>query len=234
MKGTPKSAAWSELATLRARLTEHRRHEEALAAQAAAAAVEQGAGQSLFAESVGAVVPLNKGAAASPPRPRPPPRARQRERDEASALAESIADVFDAETLLETDDALSFRRRGIGPDVVRKLRRGVWALQDDLDLHGLRREEAQDRLAVFLREATRAGYRCVRVVHGKGHGSPGREPVLKDKVRRWLAHNAAVLAFTYARAADGGHGALIVLLRSAGEAAASAAPVRRRDAARSR
>src|SRR6185437_13195656 len=97
------SAAWSELATLRARLTEHRRHEEALAAQAAAAAVEQGAGQSLFAESVGAVVPLNKGAAASPPRPRPPPRARQRERDEASALAESIADVFDAETLLETD-----------------------------------------------------------------------------------------------------------------------------------
>ena len=102
---------------------------------------------------------------------------------------------------------------GVGRDVVRKLRRGVWVLQGELDLHGLRRDEARERLLEFLRDAARAGWRCVRVVHGKGHGSPGREPVLKAKVKTWLVQHNAVLAFTYARAADGGHGALIVLLR---------------------
>ena len=99
-------------------------------------------------------------------------------------LVEAISDGFDAESLLDTDDALSFRRRGVGVDVVRKLRRGVWALQGELDLHGLRRDEARERLAAFLREAAQSGKRCVRVVHGKGHGSPGREPVLKGKVSR--------------------------------------------------
>jgi len=159
-------------------------------------------------------------------RPRPPAHAKQRERDEAAVLAESISDEFDAETLLDTDDALSYRRHGVGPDVVRKLRRGVWVLQGEVDLHGLRRDEARERLAVFLREAARAGLRCVRIVHGKGHGSPGREPVLKLKVRSWLAQRSEVLAFTYARAADGGHGALIVLLQPGG---ALSAPSGRRS-----
>jgi DNA-nicking Smr family endonuclease len=129
-------------------------------------------------------------------------------------LEQSISDEFDVESLLETDEALSFRRREVGPEVVRKLRRGVWALQAQLDLHGLRRDEARERLAQFLRDAARAGLRCVRVVHGKGNGSPGREPVLKSKVRNWLVQRNEVLAFTQARAADGGHGAVIVLLRS--------------------
>ena len=78
----------------------------------------------------------------------------------------------------------------------------------------LRRDEAHERVSSFLREATRAGYRCVRVVHGKGHGSPGREPVLKAKVKAWLVKHQDVLAFTHARPADGGHGALIVLLKA--------------------
>ena len=88
-------------------------------------------------------------------------------------------------------------------------------LQDEIDLHGLRRDEAHERVAGFLRDATRAGLRCVRVVHGKGHGSPGREPVLKAKVKSWLVQHRDVLAFTHARPADGGHGALIVLLKAA-------------------
>jgi DNA-nicking Smr family endonuclease len=168
----------------------------------------------IFADAIGHVVPLRKTASERPARARPTPIARQRERDEAAALAESIGDVVDAESLLETDDALSFRRRGIGVDVVRKLRRGVWALQDEIDLHGLRRDEAHARVAQFLREATRSGLRCVRVVHGKGHGSPGREPVLKARVKAWLVKHEDVLAFTHARPADGGHGALIVLLKA--------------------
>jgi DNA-nicking Smr family endonuclease len=204
-----------DLAALRAALAENgRRTEVRQAAERERAAVERRE-QSLFADAVGHVVPLRKSAPPTPARARPAAIARQRQRDEAAALAESISDTFDAESLLETDDALSFRRDGIGLDVVRKLRRGVWVLQDEIDLHGLRSDEAHQRVADFLREATRARFRCVRVVHGKGHGSPGREPVLKAKVKSWLVKHGDVLAFTHARPADGGHGALIVLLKAA-------------------
>jgi DNA-nicking Smr family endonuclease len=96
--------------------------------------------------------------------------------------------------------------------VVRKLRRGNWSIQRQLDLHGLRREDAREALAVFIREAHRAGLRCVRVVHGKGLGSPGKAPVLKGKVQGWLIQKQEVLAFVQARPAEGGAGALVVLL----------------------
>ena len=96
---------------------------------------------------------------------------------------------------------------------MRKLRRGVWVIQDEIDLHGLRSDAARERVAEFVRDSARAGLRCIRVVHGKGLGSPGREPVLKAKVKSWLVQRSEVLAFTHARPADGGHGALIVLLK---------------------
>ena len=165
----------------------------------------------LFALTVGAVTPLREVAVAPAPA-RPAPRARQRERDEAAVMHDAISDEFDVESLLDTDDALSFRRPGIGPEVVRKLRRGVWAIQAQLDLHGLRRDEARERLNRFILDARRAGLRCVRVIHGKGNGSPGREPVLKAKVKTWLVQKQEVIAFTQARASDGGTGALVVLL----------------------
>ncbi len=202
-----------DLTALRSALAEETRAAEKQLAAANDRARAERVERSLFSAAVGTVVPLRKGAPALPARPRPPAQARQRERDEAAVLVESISDEFDAESLLDTDDALSYLRPGVGRDVVRKLRRGVWVLQGELDLHGLRRDEARERLLEFLRDAARAGWRCVRVVHGKGHGSPGREPVLKAKVKTWLVQHNAVLAFTYARAADGGHGALIVLLR---------------------
>jgi DNA-nicking Smr family endonuclease len=167
----------------------------------------------LFTLSVGSVEPLKKRAITPLPGPRPSPTPRQRELDEASVLNEAISDDFDVESLLETDDTLSYRRDGIGPEVTRKLRRGVWAIQAQLDLHGLRRDEAREGMAEFLRESERRGLRCVRVIHGKGNGSPGREPVLKGKVRNWLVQKEEVIAFVQARASEGGHGALVVLLR---------------------
>jgi DNA-nicking Smr family endonuclease len=170
----------------------------------------------LFAITVGQVAPLRRAAVTPLARTQPEPLPRQRERDEAAVLREAISDEFDVESLLETDDALSYRRSGIGPEVVRKLRRGVWSIQAQLDLHGLRRDEAREQLASFLREAVAHGLRCVRVIHGKGNGSPGREPVLKAKVKTWLVQKNEVLAFAQARAADGGHGALMVLLRPTG------------------
>jgi DNA-nicking Smr family endonuclease len=136
----------------------------------------------------------------------------QQQRDEQAVMREALSDEFDVETLLDTDEALSFRRPGLGPDVVRKLRRGQWQLQGQLDLHGLRREDARLALAEFIRYAHKSGWRCVRVIHGKGLGSPGKTPVLKNRVHSWLVQKKEVLAFAQARPADGGAGALVVLL----------------------
>ena len=143
---------------------------------------------------------------------RPAPKVRQYQQDEKAVLIEAISDEFDVGTLLDVDDLLSFRRPGIGPDVTRKLRRGDWSIQRQLDLHGLRRDEAREQLSFFIREAHKHGIRCVRVVHGKGLGSPGKAPVLKSRVLSWLVQKQEVLAFVQAKPADGGAGALVVLL----------------------
>lgn len=168
----------------------------------------------LFRRSIGDVKQLPPdGKVVSHPPP-PKPIARQRLADEQAALRESLSDEFTVETLLDSDSALSFARPGIGPDVLRKLRRGHWVIQDQLDLHGMRTEEAREVLADFLRDAGKRGMRCVRVIHGKGLGSINKEPVLKNKVRNWLVQKNEVIAFCQARAADGGAGALIVLLKA--------------------
>jgi DNA-nicking Smr family endonuclease len=146
----------------------------------------------------------------------PAPLAVQQLLDEQRVLQESISDEFDATTLLDIDDALSFRRPGVGLDVTRKLRKGGWTIQGEVDLHGHRREEAREALSAFLRDAAKRGWRCVRVVHGKGLGSPGKTPVLKGKVHSWLAQKDEVLAFVQARADEGGAGAVVVLLRPFG------------------
>ncbi len=208
-----KARALDELGPLKRALQEAAREAAESAAREHERQAREARERNLFALSVGEVAPLKKPARAPSSTSRPAPIPRQRLRDEAAVMVEAISDEFDVESLLETDDSLSFRRRDIGPEVVRKLRRGVWAIQAQLDLHGLRRDEARESLATFLREAHHAGLRCVRVVHGKGHGSPGREPVLKAKVRGWLVQKSEVVAFAQARASDGGNGALMVLLR---------------------
>lgn len=166
----------------------------------------------VFELTVGPVVPLRQPERVLHPVAKPEPEPRQREADERAVLLQALSDDIDIDTLLDTDETLSFRREGISLEVVRKLRRGHWALQAQLDLHGLRRDAAREALSHFIHESARRGLRCVRVVHGKGHGSPGREPVLKGRVRRWLVQKNEVLAFVQARASDGGAGALIVLL----------------------
>lgn len=168
----------------------------------------------LFRRSVGAVSPLDPPDKAPSSLPRPLPIPRQHLADERAALLESLSDEFNVDTLLDTDEALSFARNGVGPDIVRKLRRGHWVIQDQLDLHGMRRDEAREALGEFLRNATKRGQRCVRIIHGKGLGSVNREPVLKNKVRSWLVQKEEVIAFCQARAVDGGAGALVVLLKA--------------------
>lgn len=168
--------------------------------------------KNLFIRAAGVVQPLPDKRRVLLKKERPAPKVRQYQQDEKAVLIEAISDEFDVGTLLDVDDLLSFRRPGIGPDVTRKLRRGDWSIQRQLDLHGLRRDEAREQLSFFIREAHKHGIRCVRVVHGKGLGSPGKAPVLKSRVLSWLVQKQEVLAFVQAKPADGGAGALVVLL----------------------
>jgi DNA-nicking Smr family endonuclease len=168
----------------------------------------------LFRAAVSDAVPLRTRShrhVAPPPTPRPPVPVESL-LDEHAALVASRDGGHDGDAALEGDENASFLRPGMSPQVLRKLRRGHWVVQAHLDLHGMTRAEAGEALAEFLREAVRHAKRCVRIVHGKGLGSKNREPVLKGKVRQWLAQRAEVLAYCQAPAPQGGSGALLVLL----------------------
>ena len=208
----PKARSLQDLKALRQRLAEARAPAAAEAAAREAAARRVRAEQDLFARAAGAVTPLRDHGRVVHAPAGAPPEPRQRQIDEQAVLRESLSDEFDASTLLQVDGDLSFSRPGIGPDVTARLRRGHWAVQQQIDLHGLRTDEAREALGQFVRSAHRAGVRCVRVVHGKGLGSPGRTPVLKAKVHGWLIQKKEVLAFVQAKPLEGGAGALVVLL----------------------
>jgi DNA-nicking Smr family endonuclease len=157
------------------------------------------------------------------------PRASVRRRPKASAqatgeLAEtmpliaapSVSDTggSPAEDAIAGADALSFQRPGVRTQVLRRLRRGLYPIEDELDLHGLNQAAARDSLAEFITLNRDAGRRCVRIIHGKGYRSGARGPILKIAVNSWLRRHSDVLAFTSARAIDGGTGAVYVLLRA--------------------
>ncbi|MDB5731713.1 MAG: mismatch repair protein MutS [Variovorax sp.] len=193
-------------------LAEAREREAAEMAARGALQKKRQTEQDLFTRAIGATRPLRRPAAvALAPEP-PAPIPLQHQLDQQRVLRESLSDEFDVTTLLDVDDAMSFRRPGVGTEVTRKLRAGDWTIQREIDLHGLRSDEAREALGAFIRSAHKQGVRCVRVVHGKGLGSPGRQPVLKVKTQRWLIQKNEVLAFVQARASEGGAGALVVLL----------------------
>ena len=144
----------------------------------------------------------------------PPPRPLQHLADERAALHESLHGPLSLQDRLEGGDEPSFLRPGLAPGVLRDLRRGRWVIQDEIDLHGLNRDEARALLAAFLAGALKHGVRCVRIVHGKGLGSPGKQAVLRRLVRGWLMQRDEILAYCQAKPQDGGEGAVVVLLRS--------------------
>jgi DNA-nicking Smr family endonuclease len=148
----------------------------------------------------------------------PKPRARLRKTATPPA-ADLPADGLPADEAASTADIvtggepLSFQRAGVRTQVMRRLRRGLYPIDAELDLHGLSQSAARDELAVFMAGSRDRGYRCVRIIHGKGYRSGARGPVLKTAVNHWLRLHLNVMAFVSARAIDGGTGALYVLLR---------------------
>ncbi len=147
-------------------------------------------------------------------RPAPPPRPLQHLADERAALHQSLHGQIGLQDRLEGGDEPHYLRAGLASTVLRDLRRGRWVVQDEIDLHGLNRDEARQLLAGFLAEALQQGRRCVRVVHGKGLRSPQKTSILRQLVRGWLAQRDEVLAYCQAKPHDGGEGALMVLLRA--------------------
>jgi len=140
------------------------------------------------------------------------PIAKQRLKDERAALEESLGPVS-LDDAVDTGEELAYLSEGLGRDVLRKLRRGHWVVEDELDLHGLNRHTAAISLTEFLRQCRHRRLGCVRIIHGKGRGSHQREPVLKGLLRKWLVRQD-VLAFSQAPANQGGSGAVLVLLKN--------------------
>ena len=170
-----------------------------------------------FLAAVDGATPLRKFDRVSIEPPRPSPRPRQRELDEAAVVAELLHGPLAIDDWLDLGGADSFLRSGLPRTLLRDLRRGRWSIQDHLDLHGMNRHEAHAQVSLFVAEALAAGKRCLRIVHGRGHGSPGREGVLRHLVKAWLSHYKDVQAFCHAPPSDGGDGALWVLLKGGGK-----------------
>jgi len=167
-----------------------------------------------FRDAVADVEPLARTERHAPAVPPPPPVPLQTRRDERAALAESLLGPVSVDDALDSGEELVYLREGISRQVLRRLRRGHWVVQDSIDLHGMNRVSAAEAVAEFLRSSAARSLRCVRIVHGKGRGSLNREPVLKAMLRKWLPRRDEVLGFCQAPAAHGGGGALLVLLRA--------------------
>ncbi len=147
-----------------------------------------------------------------PSRARPAPLPEQSARDARAVMLELLSSADDHADA-ETGEELLYARNGLRPSILRKLRRGNYAIEGELDLHGHRVPQAHAALGHFLRDMRASGKRCVRIIHGKGLGSDGKMPVLKEKVGSWLRRRQEVLAFCPAQPQDGGGGAVYVLLR---------------------
>ncbi len=167
--------------------------------------------KSLFAQAVSGARRLEQDKV-KPHRERIKPVPQQRLQDEQAALLESLTMPFTNDDL-EIGDELSFSRSGVQNSVMRKLKRGQYPIEAELDLHRLTSQQAYESMVTFLGQCQQRGIRCVRIIHGKGLSSKENRPVLKSKVNQWLQQRDDILAFRSARPVDGGTGAVYVLLR---------------------
>ena len=142
----------------------------------------------------------------------PLPHARQRQADDLAVLQELLRDTEPDD--IESGDTLLYRAPGVQDGVLRRLRRGHYRIDSELDLHGLNRERAKLAVSQFLARCHERDLRCVRIIHGKGNGSPNSGPVIKALIGSWLRKRRDVIAYCSARAVDGGTGAVYVLLHA--------------------
>jgi DNA-nicking Smr family endonuclease len=175
--------------------------------------------RALFHSAVADATPLKQATRFDNSAPKPSPHPKQREADESAALLSSQLAIHPSpmswDIGADIEDDQSFLRAGINPDLLRKLRRGQWTIQAELDLHHHTQDEAHAVIAEFIRKSKIEDWRCVRVIHGKGLSSHQKIPVLRSRVRKWLQQKEEVLAYCEPRPNGGGSGAILVLLRGA-------------------
>ena len=165
-----------------------------------------------FRKAMSGTKPLRAGDRVPTEKPKPRPRARSRRADESAVLAESLEDDIDT-IEHHSGGALRYHRQHVGRRTMRKLTRGGYSVQAEIDLHGMTLAEAKPRLRDFIQYNAEQNLLCVRVIHGKGLGSGDRGPVLKSAVNSWLRRWGNVIAFVSTRQVDGGTGAIYVLLQ---------------------
>ena len=170
----------------------------------------------LFRDAVKKARPLQQDKIARTPTRKPAPIPKQTLNDERLIREAMLSDEFDPADI-ETGEELLYVRPGIQHGLLRKLRRGQFSINDELDLHGMTVAVARNEVLGFIDHCRSKRTRCVRIIHGKGHGSPDKQPVLKVKLNRWLQQMDGVLAFCPARPMDGGTGAVYVLLKKSSE-----------------
>ena len=174
--------------------------------------------RSLFRDAVSGIRRLHDDKV-TPYRIRPRPVPQQRLNDENAVMDESLAPLSLEAVIdsgIDSEDEICFAQSGVQKNVLRKLRRGQYRIEAELDLHRMTSVQAQEALRSFISQCQRQQIRSIRVIHGKGLGSEGKLPVLKSRVNSWLRQWDSVLAFCSARPCDGGRGALYVLLRRSG------------------
>lgn len=165
-----------------------------------------------FADLLGEVKVLSTDRV-SPSKPKPRPIPKQTKLDHKRVMQELAVSPTEHEEM-QAGDVLSHMQAGVQKQVFKKLKRGQYRIEAELDLHGLTKLEAQEELATFIDQVRMEGIRCVRIIHGKGYGSSNKGPVIKPLVNQWLQRRAEILAFCSARPVDGGTGAVYVLLKS--------------------
>ena len=170
--------------------------------------------ENLFLAEIADVTPLKASNHADLHKPRPKPIPIKRLQDDRDVLVEMLNDTSGWDGEIETGDLISFIRSGLPVDVLRKLRKGHWTTAAEIDLHGETSQSARDKLVEFIAHSRYHGHRCVRIIHGQGFNSPNGKPVLRTKIRLSLSQRDEVLAFCDAAPADGGAGAVVVLLKS--------------------
>ncbi len=175
------------------------------------AADNQQEGGALFRDAMQDVVRLGTSDKVLPVSQKVPPIPLRDTDHHRPSSEDTLSDHISEEIYLGDDG--SYQRTGISRQMLRRLRRGHWKMQAYLDLHGFTRDEARSELVTFLDACRARGYRCVRIIHGKGIGSKNRMPILKTRMGGWLVQREDVLAFCQAKPEDGGSGATLVLLK---------------------
>ncbi len=168
---------------------------------------------SLFRSTVGSVERVKHNRVIhSPKRPKPIPK--KRLEDEEQVLEDMFSAEFGPEQMeVDNEETLSYARTGVQHGIIRKLKRGQYSIEAELDMHGMTVAIAKPALAEFIHRSQSLAKRCVKIIHGKGYRSPNQQPVLKAHINRWLRRSDAVIAFSSARQIDGGTGAVYVLLK---------------------